>query len=282
MLEGNKSLDLKLIEWLEKQGYPLEMTVAQAFQNSNYHVTMSSFYKDYETDQPREIDVTAQRMSSIDKPVALQFSCHIECKLAREKPWVIFVPEVQPDKFLPFNTIASRVMRDYLYNSPRNPDAWRRINSLALFQVRHVGYGVTQAFTNGQDVPYQAVMGAIKAAVGRAIQLDNLPDAENRAKTFLCGICIPVIVIDGNLFECRVTADGQLGTTQIETGVIEWKSPNPTHSSPLVYIVTKPALTKFIDIVSTTAEDFIRITEEHTNELATIVKRVRAERSQIF
>lgn len=115
MSEGKKSLDQQLVEWLEKQGYPLEMLVAQAFQDADFHVIMSSFYTDFEASQPREIDVTAQLLSSFDKPVAVQVSYHIECKLARDKPWIIFVPQAQPERFLPMNVIASRVMQDYLH-----------------------------------------------------------------------------------------------------------------------------------------------------------------------
>ena len=46
---------LKVCEWLEKQGYPLEMLVAQAFQKEDFLVSLSDFYEDFETKSQREI-----------------------------------------------------------------------------------------------------------------------------------------------------------------------------------------------------------------------------------
>lgn len=61
-------------------------------------------------------------------------------------------------------------------------------------------------------------MGAVKAAVGRALQADDLP--ENESLPILCSLSFPIIIIDGKLFECKITNTGQLGTTEIQMGVI--------------------------------------------------------------
>ena len=106
-MTSSLNIETKITEWLEKQGYPLEMLVAQAFQKEDFLVSLSDFYEDFETKSQREIDVTALRWSDFDKPVVLQVCCRIECKLARDKPWILFVSQAQPERFMPFEVIAS-------------------------------------------------------------------------------------------------------------------------------------------------------------------------------
>lgn len=84
-------LDSKILEWLEKHGYPLEMRVAQAFQQAGFEVSCSEYYLDPEKDKPREIDVIAG-MSDVFGGVIFQVAFIIECKSSKEKPWICFCP----------------------------------------------------------------------------------------------------------------------------------------------------------------------------------------------
>jgi hypothetical protein len=55
-----KSLRDQVHEWIERQGYPLEMTVANAFtQRSPAFVEQSKYYRDSTTGEIREADVVA-------------------------------------------------------------------------------------------------------------------------------------------------------------------------------------------------------------------------------
>jgi hypothetical protein len=75
----------KVREWLEKQGFALEMQAASAFRAAGFDVKQSSYYTDAETQKPREIDVQAQ-LRSFSGLVDVKFV--VECK-SGSKPWVL-------------------------------------------------------------------------------------------------------------------------------------------------------------------------------------------------
>ena len=49
----------KIRNWLDTQGYPLEMKVARCFQKAGFRVSSSEYYLDPDERKPREIDVIA-------------------------------------------------------------------------------------------------------------------------------------------------------------------------------------------------------------------------------
>jgi hypothetical protein len=53
------SITKNVREWLEGEGFPLEMRVAAAFRKTGFDVRQSSFYMDPESGKGREIDVIA-------------------------------------------------------------------------------------------------------------------------------------------------------------------------------------------------------------------------------
>jgi hypothetical protein len=75
----------KVHEWLEKTGFPLEMSAAAAFRRAGFFVRQSSTYPDPQTEKGREIDVLA---SDSDFLGDFETSFVIECK-ASKKPWVV-------------------------------------------------------------------------------------------------------------------------------------------------------------------------------------------------
>jgi hypothetical protein len=86
----------KVREWLEKQGYSLEMEAASEFRKVGFEVTQSSYYIDPETAKPREIDVEAISGSSLGFVDVRFFICK-----SSDKPWVLLcsprhTPELQP------------------------------------------------------------------------------------------------------------------------------------------------------------------------------------------
>ncbi len=88
--QSTKPLSVKVQEWLEKQGYPLEMTVASKLARVDLDVTQSSYYDDPETGDPREIDVVAEfALPSDTRSIIFRLLFPIECKKS-SSPWVAF------------------------------------------------------------------------------------------------------------------------------------------------------------------------------------------------
>lgn len=93
----------KVKNWLDSQGYPLEMKVARCFQNARFRVSSSEHYLDPDEKKPREIDVIA----SLDETIAgktFQRAFTVECKVSKGSPWVCFQgnPERQRDSSIGF------------------------------------------------------------------------------------------------------------------------------------------------------------------------------------
>src|SRR5690348_1970744 len=83
-------------KWLRSQGYPLEMSVARAFRQAGFRVTQGRYYEDPQSHEWREIDVAASwaitRAGDTDVS-RIAVTVAAECKLSRDKPWVLFCHE---------------------------------------------------------------------------------------------------------------------------------------------------------------------------------------------
>ncbi len=276
MSESKKPLDRQVTEWLEKQGYPLEMHVAQAFNRAGFRVGASSYFKDFETGESREIDILAHRLIFAGE-VAVQFSCYIECKQSRDKPWVMFRYHEQDNRFGDKSIISSRVMQELLSRATQNSADFRRLKALPMFQYKQLAFGVTRALTDGKDVAYEAVMQAVKACVARSTALDEYLLGEKALRT--CGVNFPVVVIDGRLFDCFLTESGEVAVSEIEAGVLHWKTPNPYDAFPFVHVVTKPALGSFIEQVEKTGMGLHALINDYVPMLTEAIDRIRNKRS---
>ncbi len=259
MSNKKEPLTSRLAEWLRSQGYPLEMTVAAEFQKSGFTVSLSNYYEDCDTGESREIDVTAMKLSDFERAAVLQVCWHIECKLARDKPWVVFVSGAQPGRFLLLNALASSTYAYMIMEAYKDEALRSRLLGLPLMP-RHVGHGITQAFTSGQDIPYKAVMSATKASLDIINQFDEM---EAKPTAFLDGqfwcIAFPVVVIDGKLFECLADEDGELHVVEVESSALLWKGTGRSHLPTLVQVVTKRALAQFVEQVNEATQVLIDV-----------------------
>ena len=80
----NNDLNKKIYDWLNKQGYPLEMEVAKSFQEAEFQVSQSEYYIDPESEDSREVDVVASASKSyFRKVVKIKFI--VECKVSKDK-----------------------------------------------------------------------------------------------------------------------------------------------------------------------------------------------------
>lgn len=83
-------------------------------------------------------------------------------------------------------------------------------------------FGITQAFTTGKDVPYQAISGVSKAT--KAIcEKDS-----NSRQGLICHINFPIVITEGKLFESFF--EEKLSVNEIENGTLIWR--NNLISSP--------------------------------------------------
>ncbi len=208
----------KVYRWLEKSGYPLEMTVAQAFRESNcdFHVSQAQYYLDPQDNRPREMDVVVSRLIGQEingRRIRLDVYFCIECKSTPDKPWIVFTSERTSVYEIVFgfdflSPVISTPARDFAFQLARQG----KIQVANMFKPHtRRGYGVTQAFTTGKDVPYEAIMGAVKAAHAMVAPYSDFTSSRP-PKTVPVGLAIPIIVIEGGLFECYLEETEKRGS----------------------------------------------------------------------
>jgi hypothetical protein len=196
--------------WLESQGYPLEMLVSSAFKKSGFSIRQSDFYADPETGISREIDVIA---TIEDLSSAKFISYVIECKVSRDKPWVLFTSENLFEGWNIFFTRAvltekARKVLIKAFSEDKDSPKFEWLREKLL-----TGYGLTQAFTSGRDITHEAIMSVSKGAIARKVEMDK-----DSGGVF--EVIFPVIIIDGRLFECFLDNSCSVQIREIEEGVL--------------------------------------------------------------
>jgi len=239
----------KICGWLNKQGYPLEMSVAKALHAQAFSVTQSEYYTDPDEGESREIDVVGRKQWEVEN-IICRISLVIECKTSRDKPWLLFGAENTPlaDRARVLQrpaTLAGKVLLSYLMEEPTT-------SSMPLFQLegRH-GYGLTQAFTSGNDAAYKAVMAASKAAHSIGLAIDakrkNITPATPSPQKYYAFLHFPVVVVSGNLFRCTMDSKtGNLTLDEIPRGVLVWRNPVVGQPHSIVHIVTEADFPAFV------------------------------------
>lgn len=242
-MSRRKSLESKLKEWLETQGYPLEMEVAQEFRESGFRVGQGSYYHDPDTKQPREIDVVASQTEIIEN-LQVFLTCFVSCKSSRDKPWVLFTTERSPQEGNShfYGMVASRLGMQLLFALKRQQN---EPLPLALAPRERMAYGVTVGLRarDASDIAYAAVMSAAKAAVSRATTVRT----EYEPEEAIVEVMVPTVVVDGLLFEYYLDGNGEKHLRKTNWGLLSFGNPIPgRNQSTLVHVVTKEGLAEFV------------------------------------
>jgi hypothetical protein len=256
---ADKSIEVKVREWLEKSGYPLEMQVAREFRRAQFRVSQAQFYLDPESHQYREIDVVASRSESVDGRI-IQIQFVVECKVSRDRPWMMFVGEDRPrEHFNPVSRImfgpcnkAGVVLRGVLSSA-------KDLHGLPLFMDdRQTAYGVVQAFKDGrEDASFAAVMQVGKAAT--VLANEPLFGGLNLGlKKTPATIAFPVIVLDGRLFEAGLDQSGQVVVKETYQCTLVNRNPQLGAALALIPVVAKEALADFVAGTATTCNEILR------------------------
>lgn len=262
-------------KWLEKQGYPLEMTVAKVFQEARFRVSSSDYYKDADTATLREIDVTATLLTNLSnegrKSTFLQVSCCVECKLSLGKPWLLFTAQGNSEDFFLSHAICSDSLQALLI---RREQLRRNLNHLPPFSLKPTAYGVTAAHSDNLDIPYKAMQGAYKASLHHLRELDSMSTSDE----IHVGLVVPVIVIDGRLLQCSMASDGEIELEEVSSGTVHWKGGAYETNAPFIFVATKEGLHKFTKQLCDFADEFRYETHGVTQELISIVAETRLQR----
>lgn len=209
-------LSSKVLNWLERTGFPLEMRVAEAARRSRpLFVRQSSNYVDPSSGVVRETDVVVGW-----RDPNLQHACHVylvlECK-AKPAPWVIFddggLPKDDADRRLGWTVQRTPRERGTVREAYVKDEVFSGDTLFRPSRVRHGVLEVTFADSKSHErnPAWDAVRSCVAAAHGVLAEFDTRQIQQNSA--VLLGI--PVVVTSGKLFRAFLQ-DGELKVEEVD------------------------------------------------------------------
>jgi hypothetical protein len=246
------SMIAEVREWLEKQGYSLEMRAASAFRAADFDIVrQSSYYIDSETSKAREIDVEVITQSIVG---FLDVRFFVECK-SGDKPWVLFSSAdalMNYNRLFAFCAMSKRARKVCAeFDNPLElfgKFPWMKKDGVG-------GYSLRQAFSRDIDSAYAAAMNVVKACHNH-VKDSTSPYDEKLHFAF------PVIVVDKPIIRCTLDASGETELTEVEQGEFLFTGHEVGTCIRVVTIAHLPVFAKEAKQVVEQLEDEVRNEEK--------------------
>lgn len=206
----------KIIEVAKKAGFDSELKMASLLAKSGWQINQNVYYIDKDEEKGRELDIHAYKIFSATdrKP---ETNCHINLCIEVKKTSEPFIFFTNPPQF--FETGGGYGLFNWKQNIDRHVLSYEDIEKVrpesTLKRIARsycsLKDGKTQQIKSG-------ILSAVKAAVHQTEECDESYSDESHDICFF----IPIVIIDGPLYECFFTEDAQELTAQ-ESEVIVYK-----------------------------------------------------------
>jgi len=248
-------------QYLSQNGYPFEMFVAKQFRSAGFEVYQSTLYVDKESGKDRDIDVTAYYVRVIGD-IQFSFKVLIECKYATNI-WVLFTGENHGFRDFKVDSLygSNYAGRELLTILSQIDD----FNAVLPFRLNQIlGYGLTEAVKNTKQEESRTTYKAIMTLLN-ALQYEK--EKEQGGKIF--EIYIPMIAIQGRLFECYLNDNDKEEINEIKEGQLLYKSNVFPGVFPIIEIVTKE---KVFEIATKLYSDLNAICTTYFSQVQHLIK----------
>ena len=211
-------------------------------------MSQSRHYLDPETNTSREIDIVASQGIYTGKTFAT-IRYIVECKRSPEKPWILFTRE---NKIIDWEYTGWYCTTAQGWNYIIHAAIDGKFDKLPFtYHLRdRIAYGIKTAFISGEDSAYKAMHSTVRCAIS------YINRAEKQKFGDSADINIPIIVLEGKLFDASLNGNGILNVHEIKEGVVLWDTIISGRSGLAVHIVTKEYI-----------EDFVKHAFEMSNNL---------------
>lgn len=207
MSEGE--LIAKVRGWLDKQGYPLELSVGRIFEKQGWETNHQTWYSDDASGVTREVDLLATRsLTAGDNSRGVAFSLVVECKRSRDKPWVVLSSPI--GSAVALRSPFPRWISGDAYGVARLKAKVLPPRSLLPPRDR-IGHGLVAALTDGKENAPTSPYSALRSVANAAHALDRERGAMSLAMQAyfpFVPVFAPLLVVDGPLFECFLDTTG--------------------------------------------------------------------------
>ncbi|MFZ5643495.1 MAG: hypothetical protein ACOY46_07885 [Bacillota bacterium] len=263
------SLFKKVIQEIEKTGFPLEMRVAEMLRMRGYLVTHSLYYIDEDENKSREVDLRAINNYEfvVDEDSYYVRNCLlIECKKSESRPWVILSSQKEVYD-LSYETVPHLPSRRFIDRS--DYDILEEIHPFGKYLLR--GRSYFEAFKSNEsgEMIFKAITTAVKATL------------YTMKKRFAAGdnsICFyyPIIVFDGVLYQATL-CDGKISTEEVDSLLLTflYESSPYINGQFTVPILKEKALPMFLEGLEKSLLEYGKIAERKAHQA---FKRVEEKR----
>ena len=219
-MTDEKSLEDRIRDDLIKSGFPLELEISNLLEENNWNFFPNEYIVDQETDVQYEMDIRAvnsQFSKTNDEKFEMRSFLHliIECKKCEKHPWVFFIRERQE-----FENTSNLIRHAHNFgiNKPYRIESQNSVSDQVFFS-KNIDYSRLNLFSgNEKSTSYcqafrkpsmenqiyfavRSVLRSFEFLSGR--QKESL--SKGRWTQLSLHTYIPVIVVDDNLFEARMS-----------------------------------------------------------------------------
>jgi hypothetical protein len=251
-----KPLEPRLLEWLQKSGYPLELFAHDLLLKQGYVCEKSALYTDIESHAEREIDVVAEKSFSQNRRCSLGIHLLVECKKS-ENPVVVLASDSSKkparSAMCEARVWPSELDNDYVLASiAQERNVFSSDEALPFSTHIVAGYSVVQAFKNTDELFHKTLYGLAKAEdyfERRHNQLLKKSSFQNGFDLYaLFPICL--LALDAPFFEAFLD-DGQLAVREVGwssvTLNLPWVQRPQSDKRCNIQIVQKTHLSLFLE-----------------------------------
>jgi hypothetical protein len=245
-----------VLEWLRKEGFPLEVKVGKLCRAEGWLTFHSFAYSDPTESKLRECDIYASKFARASGSGTMSVDLAIECKRSTGKPWVVFgEPTRSHDWLIPSMLAPGRVPdAAFVFLAGREPDP------LDFLRPKEwVGFNIVKSHTSSKDGDPSNAHSALRATINAAEafaakneqEFDDHPNWPPHPS-----IVLPVLVVGAPLLLYTVADDG---TEQLEPiAVAKVVAPQRRFETrTLITVVSEEAFPGWLDEVTAWSDSIL-------------------------
>ena len=251
-----ENLEDKILKWINKEGYPLEMKASQILRKIGFEVGQSIYYLDNESQDSREIDIVAYKYYKVSNDW-VTFSFVIECKSSNDKPWVTF--SAKEERLYANDFVIYRDANHWGQEILRGLAVEEKIRNLSLFKLNErTAYSTVRAFSEGADMTFKAIKSVTKATLA-------LVDKGNKTNSYR--FFFPIILIDGRLFDCHLDSHDEQVLTELDGVKLVQSTSNDNKRVSILDIMTlngfEERMSHYMREIDFIVEEYEKLITEH-------------------
>lgn len=268
----SENLKKKALDWLSRQGYPLEMKVAKKFQENKFNVFSSVLFEDPNTKVGREIDVVATRGILYEPHIILDITFLIECKYSSDKPWILFKSSEQSyyNKKYDFMFRNSSEHAKIILLELENFSNDLKDNFLFSFSDG-LHYGAKRAMEEKYNMTYEAIMKVCNAVNARANHINKY----NTSLITNLEILFPIIIVQGKLYESYLDDNAEVVLEEIDYGKLYISNPELGSDRFYIDVVSFEFLDNYIHLISPAIDEILDYSKKLDHSRAYIQNKNR-------